>query len=102
MCGGATANRRPGPTSLAASPVNFIRDDRKASGSEAASCHIYLSWTLRTLLAFHRCAARVFYDLPFCHGEQSTMILCPLYLTPDTDAEPSGLPWIGVREWATR
>lgn len=51
-------------------PVNFIRDDRKTSSGRARSRHIYLSWRPHTLPVFHRCAARVFYDLSFYHGEQ--------------------------------
>jgi hypothetical protein len=84
----------------ATSPVNFIRDDREAASGRAVSCHIYLSWRLHTLLTFHRCTARVFYDLLFRHGEQFAKILCPSYLVRDADVELSGLRRIGVRDWA--
>jgi hypothetical protein len=97
MCGGAM---RPMwlEAPVVTFPVNFIRDDREAPSIGAVSCPIYLSWRLHTPLTFHRCAARVFYDLPFCQGEQFAKISCPSYLTRDTDAEHSGLRRTDVRE----
>jgi hypothetical protein len=60
--------------------ANFIRNDREAPSSGALPCYIYLSWRFHTPLTFHRCAARVFYDLPFCHGERFAKIRAHLTL----------------------